>query len=251
MMTKKRILAFILASAMMCGAMVSCENKNKSNNNSSESVSDGASQGGDDKPDKAAPDVKFDNAVAAGSGDAYLAIVDEKWSIQYWGSIGENNQLSYDAGVAHIDGNGDYTVSVTADTDGFRYDVTGSETGEYTPAGLGFAAVIIKDGEKEVPGAVITINSVKVDGRELELTKKNYTNTEDGGIRSNIFNEWVRDDGLPGDARAAEGSLFNGNDNKNPSGINDGGYSAQIIDKSEFASWTKVEVGFTVSGLDG
>lgn len=248
MMIYRRIPAFVLASVLMCGAMASCSKKVKTTSGASSQAETSAP---DETVDKAVPDVGFDNAVVAGAGDAYLAIVDEQWWIQYWGSVGENNQLSYDAGVAHIDGNGDYTVSVTTDTEGFRYDATEDVNGECVPAGLGFAAVIIEEGEKEVPNAVITINSVKVDGRELELKKKNYTNTEDGDIRANIFNEWVRDNGLPGDARVAEGALFNGNDNKSPSDINDGSCSAQIIDRDEFKEWSKVEVSFTVSGLDG
>lgn len=249
MMINIKTIACILASALMCGAaMTSCSNKVSTAKGSSSEAKGSAS---DETVNKAEPDMMFDNAVAAGSGDAYLAIVDEKWWIQYWGGVGENNQLAYDAGVVHISGNGDYTVSVTADTDGFRYDTTEDVSGECTPAGLGFAAVIIKDGEKEVPNAVITINSVKVDGRELELKKKNYTNTEDSAIRANIFNEWVKDDGLPGDARVAEGALFSGNDNSSPTDINDGSCSAQIVDTDEFREWTTVEVSFTVSGLDG
>lgn len=251
MMKAKKILAFILASAMMCAGAASCAGKNKNNNSSSSKPNADTTSAGDETPDKAAPDVQFDNAVAAGAGDAYLAIVDGNWEIQYWGGVGDSNQLAYDAGVAHIEGNGDYTVSVTTDTEGFRYDATGDKNGEYAPTGLGFAAVIINKGETEVPNAVITINSVKVDGRELELKKKNYTNTEDGGIRSNIFNEWVKDDGLPGDARIAEGALFIGRDNSNPADINDGSCSAQIVDLEDFKTWSKVEVNFTVSGLDG
>lgn len=195
--------------------------------------------------------VDINDAVEAVSGDAYLAIVDEAWEVQYLGNKDENGseQLSYDAGVAHITGNGDYTVSVTADTNGFRYDETGDINGDYTIKGIGFAAVIIDNAEEVFPNAVITINSVKVDGRVLELRKKSYTNTESGSVRANIFNEWVSDDSLPGDARTAEGALFINYDTSNPSPVNDGSYSAQIIDREEFGSWKNVEVSFTVSGL--
>ena len=90
---------------------------------------------------------------------------------------------------------------------------------------------------------------VKVDGREIELRKKSYTNTESGSVRANIFNQWVSDDGLPSDARTAEGALFENNDPSAPSAVNDGSCSAQIIDPAEFSEWKNVEVGFTVSGL--
>lgn len=195
--------------------------------------------------------VDANDAVEAIAGDAYLAIVDEAWEVQYLGNkdVNGSDQLSYDAGVAHISGNGDYTVSVTADTNGFRYDETGDINGDYTIKGIGFAAVIIDNAEEVLPNAVITINSVKVDGRELELVKKSYTNTESGSVRANIFNEWVSDDGLPTDARSAEGVLFENGDPSKPTAINDGSYSAQIVDRSEFGEWKNVEVGFTVSGL--
>ncbi|WP_295076125.1 hypothetical protein [Ruminococcus sp.] len=195
--------------------------------------------------------VDANDAVEAVSGDAYLAITDESWEVQYLGNkdVNGSEQLSYEAGVAHITGNGDYTVSVTADTNGFRYDETGDINGDYTINGIGFAAVIIDNAEEVLPNAIITINSVKVDGRELELKKKSYTNTESGSIRSNIFNEWVSDDCLPADARTAEGALFTNYDVNTPSDINNGNYSAQIIDREEFSSWKNVEVGFTVSGL--
>lgn len=195
--------------------------------------------------------VDINDAVEAVAGDAYLAITDEAWEVQYLGNkdVNGSNQLSYDAGVAHIKGNGDYTVSVTADTNGFRYDETGDINGEYTIKGIGFAAVIIDNAEEVLPNAIITINSVKVDGRELELTKNSYTNTESGSIRANIFNEWVADDALPSDARIVEGDLFENGDSSKPTAINDGSYSARIIDRAEFAEWKNIEVGFTVSGL--
>lgn len=195
--------------------------------------------------------VDINDAVEAAAGDAYLAITDEAWEVQYLGNkdVNGSEQLSYDAGVAHIKGNGEYTVSVTADTNGFRYDETGDINGEYTIKGIGFAAVIIDNAEEVLPNAVITINSVKVDGKELELRKKSYTNTESGSIRANIFNEWVSDDALPADARTAEGALFENGDISKPTAVNDGSCSAQIIDRSEFAEWKNVEVGFTVSGL--
>ncbi len=195
--------------------------------------------------------VDINDAVEAAAGDAYLAITDEAWEVQYLGNKDDNgsDQLSYDAVVAHIKGNGEYTVSVTADTNGFRYDETGDINGEYTIKGIGFAAVIIDNAEEILPDAVITINSVIVDGRELELKKKSYTNTESGSIRANIFNEWVADDALPADARSVEGALFENNDFSKPTVINDGSYSAQIIDRAEFAEWKNVEVRFTVSGL--
>ena len=88
-----------------------------------------------------------------------------------------------------------------------------------------------------------------MDGRDIELKKKNYTNTEAEAVRTNIFNEWVSDEFLPADARAAEGGLYVNFDTNSPSEINDGGYSAQIVDPAEFKDWTDIEVDFSISGL--
>lgn len=268
-MKMKRITALLLASAMMCGAAASCGTKTKKGNSkdSASGISDTkSSKSGNSKKDKNGKgeelppvpelptvvpieEVDFEEAEAAESGDAYLAIADKDWKVQYWGDTGDNNQLSFEAGVAHITGNGDYTVSVTADTNGFRYESTGDPDGDYLPQGLGFAAVIISDGEKAMPGAVITVKSVKVDGKDIDLKGNSYTNTESGEIRSNIYNEWVSDDALPADARIARGSLFNGFNVDDPTELNDGTCSARIVDAADFREWTTVEVGFTVSGL--
>ncbi len=191
------------------------------------------------------PAPEFDNAVEAKSGDAYLAINDNDWWIQYWGE--KTDPLCYDAKVAHIEGNGEYTVSITTDTDGYRYATTKDVTDTIAPNGIGFAAVIIKDGEQLMPYATITVESVKVDGKEVKNEKKSYTNIEEGNIRSNIYNQWVSDNSLPADARCADGDLM---DNGAPSAVNDGSYSAQLINEGEVKDWTTIEVTFMVSGLD-
>lgn len=239
-MKLKRYAAFVTAIAFL-GCSVSCIGRKGGKVGSVEIPTEAVTVEGVDAND----------AVEAIAGDAYLAIADEAWEVQYLGNkdVNGSDQLSYDAGVAHISGNGEYTVSVTADTNGFRYDETGDINEDYTIKGIGFAAVIIDNAEEVLPNAVITINSVKVDGRELELVKKSYTNTESGSVRANIFNEWVSDDGLPTDARCAEGALFENGDPSRPTAVNDGSYSAQIVDRSEFGEWKNVEVGFTVSGL--
>jgi hypothetical protein len=232
---------------MLFGA-ASCSSKDKKSSSSTAKAPEPATEA----VSETVEGVDANDAVDAVSGDAYLAIADESFSVQYLGDKDDhkNNQLSYDAGIAHIEGNGDYTVSVTADTNGFRYDTTGDINGEFVVKGLGFAAVIIDDAEKTMPDAVITIKGIKVDGRDIELAKKSYTNTESGSVRANIYNEWVSDDGLPADARSAEGALFNNGDTNSPTEINDGSFSAQIVSRDDFAQWKNVEVSFTVSGMD-
>ncbi|WP_303825062.1 hypothetical protein [Ruminococcus flavefaciens] len=243
----RKITAAAAAMAMLCTA-VSCSSKDKKSGETAKKAASKTVEAASEPVEG----VDANDAVDAVSGDAYLAIADEGFNVQYLGDKDDhkNNQLSYDAGIAHISGNGDYTVSVTADTNGFRYDTTGDINGEFAVKGLGFAAVIIDDAEEAMPNAVITIKNIKVDGKDIELVKKSYTNTESGSVRANIFNEWVSDDSIPADAKSAEGALFNNNDTNSPSEINDGGFSAQIVSRDDFAQWKNVEVSFTVSGMD-
>ena len=155
----------------------------------------------------------FEEAVVPQAGEAYLSMADGQWWLQYTGS--DTDYLCYDAGVAPITGNGEYTVSVTVDTNAIRYDATGDVNGDLIANGTAFMAVQIMDGATATPNAVIDVTAVKVDGTEIPLTKKSFTNTEEteingvkhNNIRSNIFNEWVPDDGMPGDARSAEGNI--------------------------------------------
>ena len=245
---------------MICGSVVSCGDKSSSSSSSSEAPTEAptteaaTTEAAEEATTEAAvavavDDVEFEDAVAAESGDAYLAIVDQQWWIQYWGK--NEDLLTYDAGVVPITGNGDYTVSVTADTNGFRFDTTGDASDQSVPSGLGFMAVMIKDGETKFPGAVITVNSVKVDGKELELTGKPYTSSDDGiETRANLYNEWVAPDKLPEDARCADGPLYTGEgDNLTPA-ANIGEYTPQAVKPDDFNNgWTTVEVNFTISGI--
>lgn len=259
-MRKIKKSACIFAALLMCCTGVSCSKKVEKV--SSESTTEAAETTAksntiemiaEKNPDATTtavdgttqPAPKFDNAVEAKSGDAYLAVNDNDWWIQYWGE--KSDPLCYDAKVAHIEGNGEYTVSVTTDTDGYRYATTKDITDTLTPNGLGFAAVIIKDGEQLMPYATITVDSVKVDGKEVKIDKKSYTNIEEGNLRSNIYNEWVSDSSLPADARCIDGDLMA---DGAPSAVNDGSYSAQIVEKDSFKEWTTIEVTFTVSGMD-
>ncbi|MBR1529376.1 MAG: hypothetical protein IJ642_08765 [Oscillospiraceae bacterium] len=218
-----------------------------------DSAADDSSDGGDASSEGAqevtqSQDVEFEPAMTAQPGQAYLAIVDGQWWIQYWGSAEKDGyMLSYNAGIADIQGDGSYTVSVTADTNGFRYDTTGDAADQYTPEGLSFLSVMIPEGESMYPGAVITIDSIKVDGNEIEMSAKNYTSSDDGSeTRTNIYNTWVS---TPSDdARCIDGPLYDAD--KNALDICKD-YSAQLIDPSAFSQWTTVEVNFTITGTDG
>ncbi len=265
-MTMKKYLACLLATLMMGAAFTACgetttteESSVEESSVAEESVAeeDEADDDADAEEESSAAEAvavevtstEVEDAISAESGDAYLAITDEQWWIQYWGSATDASgyMLAYDAGVATITGDGSYTVSVTTETTGFHLD---TDTGdEYTCGGVGFMAVIIKDGETACPDAVITIDSILVNGKEIEMTALGYTNTEEGAIRCNIYNPWVSSP--TSDARCADGFLYNDYDTSSPALDNTDAFSAQIIDTSDFGSWTTIEVNFTITGMGG
>lgn len=234
----KKFTAFLTA-VVMCTALGSCSNKDKNESRVSSSI-----------PEATRPtDPYIDDAVEAQSGEVYLAVADSQWKAQYLGTndgIGTST-LSYDAGVVEITGNGDYTVSVNADTEGFRYAVSGnSENKEFVPKGMEFMAVMIKEGETKFPDAVITVNEIRVDGTPVELTAKAYTSSDDGiNTRANLINKWTSKPSP--DARCADGALYDGNGE--PLDIC-AEYSPCIVEDEAFAQWTEVEVDITISGIE-
>ncbi len=256
-MTTKKYFAALMAAAMLCGTFTACGGDSAADSSSAPTTEAPTTEAPTEAEESSAAPVEVTEAesvdlgtpVAAQSGQAYLAMADSQWWIQYNGNNDDKDyMLAYDAGVVDITGNGQYTVSVTADTNGFRYDTTGDVNGLYTPSGCSFSAVIIKDGEKLFPNAIITIDSVVIDGKAAELLTKNYTNTEDGHIRSNIYNSYVNSPS--DDARSVDGYLYNNSDPSSPALADADAYSAKIVDPSVYNSWTTIEVTFTVSGLD-
>ena len=244
MMKTKKLLAFLLASAMMCTAFTACgdkEDSSKEESSAAETTAEESSEeetSASDESSVAGEQVQtgsFEEPVAAESGDAYLAMVDGEWYVQYWGT--DEDLLTYDAGVVPITGDGEYTVSVNGATAGLMYDVTGDANGDYTPSGMSFMAVMVKDGTTLYPNMAIEITSIKMNGEEVPMTKKNYTSSDDGvEMRANIYNEWVNE--LSEDAHDANGAVTDAS-----------AYSAQIVDKDAFNSgWTSVEVTFNVTG---
>lgn len=179
----------------------------------------------DENPDYA-------NAVSAESGQAYINIMDYYWDAEYWGDA--EDSLSYKAGVASINGNGTYTVNVTADTDGYRYATTGDVSdASVLPSGIDYLSVCIEDGTELFPNAVINIDSVKIDGSDVQLTGKNFTTDESYETEAVIYCDWYGD--TPTDARCADGNAAD--------------TSAMIIDGSSIKNWTNLEITFTVSGI--
>jgi hypothetical protein len=235
-MNIRKILVSLTLSTAICSALTSCSNSKKEVSVLESSVSVSSEN---DSDTSSAQEVELETAYSAESGDAYLAVVDGQWWVQYWGSADDDGaMLSYDAGIAHINGNGEYTVSVNCDTKGYRYTTTGSTEAGTLPTGCKLAAVIVKDGTALYPNMAITVTNVKVNGEDVPLIANNYTASDDGvEMRANIYNPWVSS--LPTDAHNAEGQI-----------TDDSTFSSEIIDSSVFdSSWSKIEVTFTVTGI--
>lgn len=240
----KKLFAALCASAMALAACTACGGDSSTADSSSKEESSAATTTTSAPAETAAvittpatESLDIEPAVEAKSGDAILAITDGQWYCQYWGTT--EDILTYDAGVATINGDGDYTVSVNVATTGAQYDITDGQGPfeGYECEGLGFAMVKVFDGTTLYPNMSIEIKEIRVDGKAVTLQAKNYTSSDDGKeMRANIFNEWVNN--LPDDAHNADGAVTG----------EIGEYSPKIIDTADFAKWSKIEVDFTVTG---
>ncbi|MBQ3856519.1 MAG: hypothetical protein II762_07510 [Ruminococcus sp.] len=100
--------------------------------------------------------------VEAEDDQAYVYVYDSEFNGYYSGWSGS---LAYKATVADIKGDGEYTVAVTADTDGYRAQSNGK-----SPKGLDTLSVSMYTDKYDVEEAELTIKSVKIDGQEIKLT---------------------------------------------------------------------------------
>lgn len=154
-------------------------------------------------------------AYAIPEDHAFLMYADAAWAYQYWGDPVETGVVATDAAVT---GPGSYKVGL---------DFTGTADG--AAADIAFAGIGIKNGSVTHPGWNIRIDSIKINGEDVEYTK-GYTSSDDGiETRMNIYNEWVTE--LPADARSYDKNLEEAN--------------WTIVDKAAFASVETIEVAFT------
>ncbi len=98
--------------------------------------------------------------VIAEDDQAYICVLDRTYMASY---TGDGGNLAYNAKNAKIKGNGTYTVSVTADTDGYRNDA-----GNTKPDGFTILTVEALNVEN-IENAEIVVKSLKIDGKEYEL----------------------------------------------------------------------------------
>lgn len=125
---------------------------------------------------------------------AYLAYADSSWTYQYWGEAESEKNVKFTN--AEITDWGKYTVGL---------DFT--ETADGSAKGLAFTGIMIENGETVHPGAVISVDEVKVNGEVVEIGE-GYTSSDDQiTTRYNLMNEWVT--ALPDDAHNMSGDLTN------------------------------------------
>ncbi len=158
-------------------------------------------------------EVTFEYAIP--EAHAYIMFADAAWTYQYWGEEVDTGIVATDATVT---GPGSYSVAL---------DFTGTADGAATD--VAFTAVGLKGAEVTHPGWFIRIDSIKINGEDVEYTK-GYTSSDDGmETRMNIYNEWVSE--LPPDARSFDKNL------------DEAGW--MIVAKEAFATVETMEVAFT------
>lgn len=162
------------------------------------------------------PTVGTTTVKAAGDTIAYLTFADNAWGdAQYWNDGGD---WVVEATTADVTGYGQYTVGL---------DFSGTEAGK--AADMAFLDVEIANGEEAYPDSYMTIDSVKINGEEVEVGAT-YTNSDDGvATRTNLYNSWVSsvDEG-----RTADGEL--------------GDATATPIDGASITDIETIEVTFTL-----
>ena len=159
---------------------------------------------------------------------------DADWKASFWGKDGDILDSSYEK-TAKLEGNGVYTVSLDLSGGYTNPDHLDEETGDeivYTTAnGIGAMGIQIYG---EYPTLGVDIQSVKFDGVEFALTGASYTNDEDGGRRTNIYNAWAGFDAAKEDQITKDAATA----------------TSTVVDISSLTEWSSVEVTFEVYGLE-
>lgn len=159
------------------------------------------------------------DASGLADGTAYLNINNADW-----------DDFEAEWTNAEITGDGSYTVSMSA----------------AEPQSLAqFNALEVVNGESVLgTGCVLTVDSITINGEEVELQGPSYTCSADGGgvtTRVNIYNEWnapdetaTAGDDSHVDHRVAEGNLMDA--------------TACLFSSDYLTDFQSIEVNFTVSG---
>lgn len=154
-----------------------------------------------------------DDIAIAGDGQAFIMITDSNFKAFASGT--EFSTLGYNATLADITGNGTYTVKATADTKGYR-----NLFGDNKPDGL-FLLGVGAENVENADNAVMEIKSVKIDGKEYEISDAQPTKYEYGAFTAMIYMK----------------EMYSDDENN-------------IIDASSVGEWTDIEVTFEVKGME-
>ena len=158
---------------------------------------------------------------------------DADWKAAFWGKADDVVDSSYQK-TAVLDGNGTYTVSLDLSA-GYTSSQIDEETGEpvvcTTGNSIGAMGLQIYG---EYPTLGVDIKSVTIDGVDFPLQGASYTNDEDGGRRTNIYNAWAKFDASKEDVITKDAATA----------------TPTIIDISSLGEWSKIDVTFEVYGLD-
>ena len=177
----------------------------------------------------------FASAEKVDEGKFIIIFADSDWKAQIWGrGDDESIDSSYETTQA-LNGNGTYTVTLDLSkgytANGWVDEGTGDPLEITTGNGIAVLGVQIYG---DYPTLGVDIQSVKFDGTEAALNGASYTNDEDSGRRTNIYNEWAGYDA------SKEDNLTKDADNA----------TATLIDNSSIGEWTKIEITFEVYGLE-
>jgi len=168
----------------------------------------------------AVPVLAAQDSSSLPDGTAYLNINNSEWS-----------EFDAEWVNAEITGDGSYTVSMTA----------------AEPQNLSqFNALEVVNGESVLgTGAVITVDSIELNGEKIELQGSSYTCSADGSgvtTRVNLYNEWNAPDATAtagddkhADCRVAEGNVADA--------------TACLWTADQLTGVTSIVVNFTVSGF--
>ena len=168
----------------------------------------------------AVPVLAAQDSSSLPDGTAYLNINNSEWS-----------EFDAEWVNAEITGDGSYTVSMTA-----------AEAQDLSQ----FNALEVVNGESVLgTGAVITVDSIELNGEKIELQGPSYTCSADGSgvtTRVNLYNEWNAPDATAtagddkhADCRVAEGNVADA--------------TACLWTADQLTGVTSIVVNFTVSGF--
>lgn len=175
------------------------------------------------------------SAEKPADGVLFLGFADGDWKAQIWGSDSDPIDNSY-LETATLNGNGTYTVAVDLSSgytvDGWVDEDTGDLLELTTGNSIAAMGVHVMGTYPATMGADIL--SVKVDGTEIPVSGVSFADTESGGRRMHIYNEWANYDAASDDHATSDPAAATGT----------------IIDKGDIGEWSRIEVTFEVYGLE-